>query len=593
MKKLSIYIQALTFSALIFLLLSGILFWVTDLIAKQLRDQQIIDASYQYLNFNNSLESFIISHSNILYGFAAYINTFDDLDDENVYEYLNNLLKDNSPFIRNVGILKDTTIHWNYPREDNIQAIGVDLATIEAQAPLILKVKNQNVNVFHGPVNLVQGGIGYIIRIPIRKDNQYWGQASIVLDGDKFIQFMDKISNEARLDVLVRAHNDNHTVMYGTPDILKQNPITLTRETDFGLWDISYLPRDNGTNPFYSNIILVVILGGLIILGVCLFVYKYILKNLLLRNQNKSLSKTATTDRLTGIFNREMLERYIYSELDRADKLGYDMSLIFFDLDHFKRVNDNYGHDAGDRVLVNTVARAKDILRTSDFFVRWGGEEFLIIMPGGNLNNATRIAEKLRREIAEIVHEGVGQVTISLGIAQRLELEFWSSWFKRGDKALYQAKEGGRNRLFISVDSLPIKKELSSLNWKKEWNCGNPTIDQQHKQLMLDANKLIDLFKTDKIQYKAYFNQFIKSLKKHFKFEEEVLQKVEYPFLDEHRRIHSHLINRIHRTKESLEKQSSSPDALFEYILEEILIGHFLQEDLKFFNYINTNETRP
>ena len=586
MKQTSIRIRAAFFSMLICLTLGAVLFWVSLLLYRQINNQKTIDSYNRYLNFNNNLENFIISHSNILYGFSAYINTFDDLEDQEIYEYLENLLVNNSEYIRNVGILKDTTIVWNYPKENNLSAIGVDLALVESQAEQILQVKEQNSKVFQGPINLVQGGIGYIIRIPLRKDGIYWGQASIVIDGNQFIRFMDEISSKAGIQVLVRDNKNDWSVMYGDTDILNKKVNRISMRTDFGFWEISYISSAEESQNLYSSLILVILMGSFIIILVTGFLYRYISKNLSLANQNKSLSQTATKDSLTGIFNRSMLENYILSELERSDRLGYDISLILFDLDHFKKVNDTYGHDAGDRVLINTVSKAKGIIRKSDFFVRWGGEEFLVVMPGINLNNATRVAEKLRIAIAGIDHTDVGTVTMSAGIAQRLQFEFWGSWFKRADKALYEAKDKGRNRLSISMDLEPIKRESSNLQWKNEWYSGNSKIDMQHRMLMEDANKMIEIFKVAPENFSIVYDQFINSLAVHFRYEEGILNRVGYPFLDEHKKIHSHIISSIKRTKENMEYYISSPDVLFDYILDEILIGHFLQEDFKFFNYL-------
>ena len=236
MKQTSIRIRAAFFSMLICLTLGAVLFWVSLLLYRQINNQKTIDSYNRYLNFNNNLENFIISHSNILYGFSAYINTFDDLEDQEIYEYLENLLVNNSEYIRNVGILKDTTIVWNYPKENNLSAIGVDLALVESQAEQILQVKEQNSKVFQGPINLIQGGIGYIIRIPLRKDGIYWGQASIVIDGNQFIRFMDEISSKAGIQVLVRDNKNDWSVMYGDTDILNKKVNRISMRTDFGFW---------------------------------------------------------------------------------------------------------------------------------------------------------------------------------------------------------------------------------------------------------------------------------------------------------------------------------------------------------------------
>ncbi len=577
-------IKALTISVAAFIVLCGLLLGILSLLMNKVKNQRTIDASYRYLIFNNSLENFLVSHTNMLFGFRAYVNTFDTLDDNEIYAFLEHLLEDNREYIRNVGILKDTTVLWNYPRENNSSVIGVDLSDVESQAPQILMVKNQNVKVFAGPVNLVQGGIGYIIRIPIRKGNEYWGQASIVLDGEKFIQYMDDISHDAGMNVLVLDLNKEETVLYGDPDILDKDPVTITKKTDFGLWNIYYIP--SSTDARFLSVLLVTVLGFLLILGVTLFIYRHAVRNLQLSSQNIRLSETALKDKLTGVYNRAMFERYIYSELAKADSLGYDMSLIIFDLDHFKRVNDTYGHDTGDEVLVNTAMVTQKALRKSDLLIRWGGEEFLIILSNSNLNSAARIAEEIRKEISNFNHEKAGQVTISLGVAERLEFEFWESWFKRADKALYQAKKSGRNRLSISMDSKPIRNDSDGLNWKTEWFCGNEKIDQQHKELMIDANEMIAAYNNDISEFTVLFEKFYQSLKKHFRYEEGILRNVEYPFLEEHVQIHEQILVSVEKTKDNIQRLSTSSASIFDYILEEILVGHFLLEDFKFFNYL-------
>ncbi len=464
MKNKTRYIQALGLAGFIFVILSGMLIWISSLLFSQVESQRTLDSYNRYMNFNNNLENFILSHKDILFGFSAYIETFDNFKDEEIYEFLANLMHGRSQYIRNVGILKDTTLEWNFPRENNAAAIGVDLSKIEGQSRKVLEVKNEQKHVFQGPVNLVQGGIGYIIRIPLLKDGLYWGQASIVLDGLKFNEYIDQISKDAEIKVLILDKTEDSLIMYGSPDIFDMNPEKVLKKSDFGEWEIYYIPDEFANTFNYSIIYLVISLGIIVILAATVSLYRISVKHILLRKKNNSLNETAITDRLTGVFNREMLERNIHSEMDRADRMEYDLSIILFDLDHFKQVNDNYGHEAGDRVLVSTAAKAKEIIRKSDLLVRWGGEEFLIIVSGGNLNIATGIAEKLRTEIGKINYDDIGNVTISLGIAQRLEFEFWGSLFKRVDNALYKAKHDGRNRLSISMESEPMKRELKTLD---------------------------------------------------------------------------------------------------------------------------------
>ncbi len=135
------------------------------------------------------------------------------------------------------------------------------------------------------------------------------------------------------------------------------------------------------------------------------------------------------------------------SELDRADRYGDELSLVLFDIDHFKTINDRFGHAAGDRVLVELAGRVRAKLRESDGLGRWGGEEFLVLMPHSTDEEAHQLAEKLRRLVAETPIEGVGTVTASFGVAQRRPLESAESLFRRVDGELYRAKQAGRNRV--------------------------------------------------------------------------------------------------------------------------------------------------
>ncbi len=169
--------------------------------------------------------------------------------------------------------------------------------------------------------------------------------------------------------------------------------------------------------------------------------------NQALQAANRELELLATTDALTGLWNRRQLDERVRSELDRADRYGDELSLVLFDIDHFKAINDRFGHAAGDRVLVELARWVRGQLRESDGLGRWGGEEFLVLMPHSTGEEARQLAEKLRRLVAETPIEDVGTVTGSFGVAQRRPLESAESWFRRVDGALYRAKQAGRNRV--------------------------------------------------------------------------------------------------------------------------------------------------
>jgi diguanylate cyclase (GGDEF)-like protein len=167
----------------------------------------------------------------------------------------------------------------------------------------------------------------------------------------------------------------------------------------------------------------------------------------------RTLEKEASRDALTGIHNRRAYETRIQEELQRFHRYNQGFSLVLFDVDHFKRVNDQYGHRAGDKCLKEIVNRIKPHLRKSDFMARYGGEEFMIILPGTSKEDAYRTAEKIRLLIERtryVYQERDIPVTISLGVTSTCPTDRGvEGLFARVDGALYQAKNSGRNRTCV------------------------------------------------------------------------------------------------------------------------------------------------
>ena len=165
--------------------------------------------------------------------------------------------------------------------------------------------------------------------------------------------------------------------------------------------------------------------------------------------ENQALRDRLNQDPLTGVLNRSGLEQALEAEMGRFQRYGRVWSLVMIDLDHFKKVNDTFGHPAGDAVLKELVNRLSPLLRKTDLLARYGGEEFVALMPETTGSNAFEVAQKLRQaiEVTEFLHRGRDvPVTISLGVAQVQDKDpDPSSVLARADKALYKAKKGGRN----------------------------------------------------------------------------------------------------------------------------------------------------
>ncbi|MBI5039416.1 MAG: sensor domain-containing diguanylate cyclase [Nitrospirae bacterium] len=161
------------------------------------------------------------------------------------------------------------------------------------------------------------------------------------------------------------------------------------------------------------------------------------------------LKHLATIDRLTQTANRVKFEEIISMEMDRARRYGRLLSISFFDIDYFKKINDTYGHSAGDHVLKTMADIVKKNIRKTSYLFRWGGEEFIIVVPEADVNGAGILAERIRKAIEDYRFEGVGTVTVSFGITQFKDEDTADSLLKRADAAVYRAKANGRNRIEI------------------------------------------------------------------------------------------------------------------------------------------------
>lgn len=159
------------------------------------------------------------------------------------------------------------------------------------------------------------------------------------------------------------------------------------------------------------------------------------------------LARNAATDYLTGAHNRQRFDEEMRRTLARRRRNKVASALILLDIDHFKPVNDTYGHAAGDDVLVELVALLEANLRIPDILARWGGEEFTIVLPDTGLAEALQLAERLRELVAAHAFGVVGGITASLGVTALLPDDTPSRCLKRLDEALYQAKDQGRNKV--------------------------------------------------------------------------------------------------------------------------------------------------
>jgi diguanylate cyclase (GGDEF)-like protein len=174
------------------------------------------------------------------------------------------------------------------------------------------------------------------------------------------------------------------------------------------------------------------------------------------------IRREVVTDPLTNLYNRRFFEQRAREEIERSIRHHVPVTLLMLDVDHFKRINDTYGHQTGDRVLQSVAHHLKESVRESDICARYGGEEFILLLPSTPGRNAMFLADRLRRGLGDLMHTGLGlpsheSVTVSGGLATcPRDATDVQGLIRRADAALYEAKNGGRDRIVRSTLSVPL-----------------------------------------------------------------------------------------------------------------------------------------
>lgn len=304
------------------------------------------------------------------------------------------------------------------------------------------------------------------------------------------------------------------------------------------------------------------------------------------KRAEEAIRDMAIRDELTGLYNRHFLESIINEEIDRSDRYEVPLSAFLIDLDHFKNVNDTWGHPTGDSVLQFTAKLLSSHTRNCDYVIRIGGEEFLVLMPHTDLDGAIIAAENIRKTIEATPHEDIGHFTASFGVVERNTGESYRSMYKRIDEALYQAKLNGRNR--VEASKSDSNDNSIKLSWRDSWNCGERFIDMQHQELFALSNKLLGVHfeLTDTEELIKKIDDLLDHIVTHFNYEERILERINYPDFAKHRYIHKQLITKGRALRTEAYENKITFEMAFSFIFDEIIIGHLLKEDVNFFPLI-------
>jgi len=321
-----------------------------------------------------------------------------------------------------------------------------------------------------------------------------------------------------------------------------------------------------------------------------------------LRDQLEAAEHDSVTDPMTGAWNRNQFNQLLQREHTRALRYRQPISLLILDIDHFKQINDRFGHQAGDQVLIDLVRMIAGSLRSVDSLFRWGGEEFVVLLPNTGRAGCQKLAERLRQTVADHAFPTVGNLTISLGGAALERDEAASHWFERADQALYAAKRSGRNRIEVAPEGLPWPIHGASENpllmpWLPRYECGHPLIDAQHYKLFELANLLITSSidpNTSRAQATERLDALIDHSIQHFTDEEALLEQLEYSELAAHRNSHIALLEHARKLRRRVVKGIAGHSDLLDFLVNRLVRQHLMTADFAFFPLLHTaDESNP
>ncbi len=305
--------------------------------------------------------------------------------------------------------------------------------------------------------------------------------------------------------------------------------------------------------------------------------------------------KMAFYDRLTNLPNRRMLEDRLHQAIAQAQREQRTMSILFIDLDQFKQVNDDRGHESGDWLLRRVAERMQQCLRASDTAARIGGDEFVVLLPDARtIGDAVNVADKIRAALVEPYRAEDGDtlnISSSIGVVMYPQhADNPRDLLRFGDEAMYRAKKRGRNavEVFSYAETAMVRdgQSLVHLQWKPAFECGEPSIDAEHRELFRLANSLLELAVKSDTRPESFnraFDDLLAHVSAHFKHEEEILRDRNYTGLGHQVEQHRLLVKHAADLRRQCEEQGISVGKLVEFLASEVVAGHMLAEDRKFY----------
>ena len=445
------YASILLITLVCFIFLLTLLQRIIQSEVKKIEAQNAVKLADHANNLKSQLNTELNALIYLSTGMASFLNAYhDELDPKKVEIMLATLYKD-AKHIRNFGIAVGYQMRFIYPLAENEKALNLDYRKLPDQWPQVKKAIDRREGVMAGPINLVQGGSALIYRYPVYINDQYWGMLATVIDKASLLkEIFDHDWNEGYSIALRLESNtkSNANLIYGDLALFDNpNAHITTSSVPNGTWEWAIVsPNKSGSSLVYIAKGMAWVIS--ILIASLLF---FILKD------RKNLEVEARLDSLTGLPNRQILNIRLELALKEAQLHNKLMSIMFIDLDFFKNINDHYGHDVGDEVLITFSKTVSNIIRSDDVICRIGGDEFVVLLNELNLaSDASMIADSIFSAFTKpvLINSHTINIDLSIGIAINTltSKETARTLLKKADTALYEAKSSGRNKYAIYND---------------------------------------------------------------------------------------------------------------------------------------------
>lgn len=442
--------------ALIFLMMAS-------LYKQTLEEQQRAVEIERIAEIRANIEGAFNGATNLTAGLIAFVSTTGEISTE-FFNQLSESLIEQNHLIRNITLAPNNVIQYVYPMKGNEAALGLDLLNHPTQGQATKVMIETGSPVLAGPYNLVQGGVGVIHRVPIFLNSDlgshYWGLMSTPIDFTSLLELSGIHNPEFGLTFAMRSvegTGSDDVIFWGEESTFYHpNAIHTYINVLNGKWEIAAIADQDIPVSGQRLILSVQLIGGLFALMTTFMIWQLLRMNERLHSSQLQYRQLAQHDSLTGLPNRILLSDRFEQAVARVERNREKLVLLYMDLDGFKRINDDHGHQTGDLVLAEIANRFRTTIRSSDSVIRMGGDEFIVLLENiKNIDAVLSISDKLLKSVSQPIQVNSLEFTLgmSIGVAcfpsDGLTLD---QLITAADHAMYTAKAAGKNQISWSSD---------------------------------------------------------------------------------------------------------------------------------------------